>query len=266
MNAGGPGALGLEEVTKDYTVGLRGVRLRALDRVSLTLAPGEICVLLGPNGSGKSTLLKIAAGLLVPTAGRCLVHGEPAGGRAAMCRIGYMPESPVFPGGFTAAECVRHYAALGGAGGAAGVAQADAALAAVGLADWSGREARTLSKGLTQRLALALALVHDPQVLLLDEPTAGVDPRATADMLELLVRLRAAGKTVVVALHQLDQAAELAGRVVLLQSGRMKFAGTRAQFLGPVAAATGSVQSLLAGLRGRYLELLDAAEGEGGTR
>jgi len=277
----------LAGVTKDYCVGLRGVRLRALDRVNLRIAPGEISVLLGPNGSGKSTLLKLLAGLQAPSTGSCRVQGIEAERGRASGRIGYMPESPVFPGGMTVGALLRHYAELSGLDQSAAQRCTAAVLETVGLLNRAAVKVGTLSKGLTQRLALAQALVHEPEVLLLDEPTAGVDPRGAEEMLALIRKLQALGRTIVLSTHQLEQAAALGGRVVLMQAGRVIFSGHWSDFAGagesacfrtePLSpamrdelaawlAARGHTLRDAGGawptLRARYLERLDDATGK----
>ncbi|HRJ45810.1 MAG TPA: ABC transporter ATP-binding protein [Opitutaceae bacterium] len=281
-------AVELADVTKDYSVGLRGVRLRALDRVNLRIAPGEVCVLLGPNGSGKSTLLKLLAGLQAPSAGCCRVEGVDAESARARGLIGYMPESPAFPVGMTVGALLRHYAELSGLDESAAQRCTAAVLETVGLLNRVAVKVGTLSKGLTQRLALAQALVHEPKVLLLDEPTAGVDPRGAEEMLALIRKLQALGRTIVLSTHQLEQAAALGGRVVLMQAGRVIFSGNWPDFAGegesacfrtePLSpamrdelttwlAARGHTLRAAGGawptLQARYLERLDEATGKG---
>jgi ABC-2 type transport system ATP-binding protein len=242
-------AVELAGVTKDYRVGLRGVRLRALDRINLRITPGEICVLLGPNGSGKSTVLKLLAGLQAPSAGCCRVLGVEAERSRASGHIGYMPESPVFPGGVSIVALVRHHAKLSGLDEVAAQRRTAAVLETVGLANRAAAKAGTLSKGLTQRLALAQALVHEPRVLLLDEPTAGVDPRGAEEMMALVRGLQAAGRTIVLSTHQLEQAAVPGGRVVLMQSGRVLFSGGWTDFYGPRGSAGFLTETLSPAMR-----------------
>ncbi len=221
-----PLALELRKVTKDYAVGLRGVRLRALEAVSLEVAPGEVCGLLGPNGSGKSTIMKLFAGLQAPTTGSCWIQGLTRGEANVQGQIGYLPESPAFPTFMTAAEVVRYHAMLSGLDSGAVTTRVAWALDAAGLRAVTGWKAGTLSKGLAQRLGLAQALVHDPEILLLDEPTAGVDPLGVSEMLALIRALKKAGKTIVLTSHQLDQVAAVCDRIVILAAGRRLFAGT----------------------------------------
>jgi len=225
-------ALELRQVTKDYAVGLRGVRLRALDGVSLEVAPGEVCGLLGPNGSGKSTVIKLVAGLQRATSGSCLIKGRASDEAAGQGMIGYMPESPRFPSFLTVAEVVRYHARLSGLTADAATTRTAWALEIAGLQPVGGRKAGTLSKGMTQRLGLAQALVHDPEVLLLDEPTAGVDPLGVAGILALIPELKRTGKTILLSSHLLDHVAAVCDRVVVLGAGRQLFAGTMDELPG----------------------------------
>lgn len=219
-------ALELRHVTKDYAVGLRGVRLRALDGVSFEVAAGEVCGLLGPNGSGKSTVMKLFAGLQRATSGSCLIKGRSSDEAVKQGLIGYMPESPSFPTFMTVAEVVGYHAKLSGLKADAMATRAAWALDITGLKPMAERKAGTLSKGVTQRLGLAQALVHDPEVLLLDEPTAGVDPLGVAGILALIPQLKRAGKTILLSSHLLAQVAAVCDRVVMLGAGRQLFAGT----------------------------------------
>jgi len=225
-------ALELRHVTKDYAVGLRGVRLRALDGVSFKVAAGEVCGLLGPNGSGKSTVMKLFAGLQRATSGSCLIKGRSSGEAVAEGLIGYMPESPSFPSFMTVTEVVRYHAKLSGLTSDAVATRTAWVLEVARLQPMAGRKAGTLSKGMIQRLGLAQALVHDPEILLLDEPSAGVDPLGVAGILALIPALKRAGKTILLSSHLLDQVAAVCDRVVVLGAGRQLFAGTMDELPG----------------------------------
>ncbi|QYM80637.1 ABC transporter ATP-binding protein [Horticoccus luteus] len=224
MDHAGP-ALEARGLTKDFDVGLRGRRLRALDNVNLRVEAGEVFGLLGANGSGKSTLLKIALGLLRASGGECAVLGRPAGVRAVRRSVGYLPESPAFFPHLTGREVVRYFAALSGCAGKAGAARADEVLAQVGLQAAADRAAGGYSKGMRQRLGLAQALVHDPDLLILDEPTAGVDVVGAAAIDALIAGLRARGKTIVLTSHTVTQIAALCDRVTVLERGRVTLSG-----------------------------------------
>jgi ABC-2 type transport system ATP-binding protein len=222
-------ALEFEQVTKDFSPGLGQPRLRALDGVSFQVATGEIVGIFGDNGSGKSTLLKTAAGLLRPTAGRCRIFGLDATNPAARARIGFQPESPGFPDHLSGIEVLRFYAGLSGLVGTLAKARAERVLDQTGLASAATRPVRHYTQGMRQRLGFAQALVHEPSLLLLDEPTAGVDPQGVADLAALLRQMKAAGRSVLLSSHLIDQAGEVCDRIVILVAGRMVYSGSRAE-------------------------------------
>lgn len=224
MDLAGP-ALEARGLTKDFDVGLRGRRLRALDNVSLRVERGEIFGLLGANGSGKSTLLKIALGLLRASAGDCTVLGRPAGVADGRRRVGYLPESPAFFPALTGRELVRYGAALSGCGRTDLGQRVEDSLQTVGLHAAADRAAGGYSKGMLQRLGLAQALVHDPELLILDEPGAGVDFVGAAEIDTLIAGWRAQGKTIVLTSHTVTQIAALCDRVAVLDRGRVTLGG-----------------------------------------
>ena len=217
---------------KDFAVGLRGLRLRAVDHVSLAVRPGEVFGLLGPNGSGKSTTIKLLLGLLEPTAGECTIFGVPSGKVEARRDVGYLPEAPNFYRFLTGRELVMFYGRMCGLVGAALRERVDEMIALVGLAGAADRRVGTYSKGMLQRIGLAQALVHDPRLLILDEPTAGVDPVGSAEISELILALKARGKTVLITSHLLGQIEELCDRVAILDRGRLVAEGRVADLAG----------------------------------
>ncbi len=218
-------AIELRGLTKDYAVGLRGVKLRAVDNLTLSVRAGEIFGLLGPNGSGKSTTIKIILGLLEPTAGTGAIFDVPCGRVEARVDVGYLPESPQFYRFLTGRELVGFYAQMGGVSGARLAARVSEVIAWVGLEDAADRRVGTYSKGMLQRIGLAQALVHDPKLVILDEPTAGVDPGGTAAMTELILQLKAQGKTVLITSHLLAQIESICDRVAILDRGRLLLEG-----------------------------------------
>lgn len=228
----GPPALEVRGLVKDFAVGLRGVKLRAVDRLDLTVAPGEIYGLLGPNGSGKSTTIKVLLGLIEPTAGECRIFGVSSGRVEARRDVGYLPESPYFYRHLSGTELVRFYARLCGMRGASLPGRVAEVLALVGLAGAAERRVGTYSKGMLQRLGLAQALVHDPRLLILDEPTAGVDPVGAAAISELILRLKQQGKTVLITSHLLGQIEDICDRVAILDRGRLIVEGAVRDLVG----------------------------------
>jgi len=226
MIASGSPAVELSGLTKDFALGLRGVRLRAVDNLSLAIAPGEIFGLLGPNGSGKSTTIKVILGLLRPTTGVCRVFGVSSEQVEARLAVGYLPEAPNFYRFLSGRELVTFYGRICGLQGATLAARVVEVMAWVGLAEAADRRVGTYSKGMLQRIGLAQALVHDPQLVILDEPTAGVDPIGAAAITELIRELKARGKTVLITSHLLAQIEEVCDRVAILDKGRLLACGT----------------------------------------
>jgi Cu-processing system ATP-binding protein len=204
------------------TIELTGVSksfgpVEAVKDVSFSLKEGEIVALVGHNGAGKTTLIKMMLGLLRPTAGAVKVLGEdPATGAAEVrTRLGYLPENVSFNPALTGTETLRFYAALK----RAGRGQIAGLLERVGLAAASGRRVRTYSKGMRQRLGLAQALLGHPKVLLLDEPTTGLDPASRRDFYRFLDELRDTGSTILLSSHALSELEGRADRVVIVGRG-----------------------------------------------
>lgn len=216
----------LDHVSKDYPVNLRGQRLRAVDGLDLTVPAGSVYGLLGPNGGGKSTTLKLILGLIVPTRGQVRVFGHEAGSIEARRALGYLPELPHFPRFLTGRELIHHYGRLSGLPTRGLGVRVREMLAWVRLEGAADRRVGTYSKGMLQRIGLAQALVHDPQLVILDEPAAGVDPLALADLSEVLGRLKQAGKTVLITTHQLASVETLCDRVALMHRGRLVVEGS----------------------------------------
>jgi Cu-processing system ATP-binding protein len=194
-------------------------KIEAVRDVSFDLAPGEITALVGHNGAGKTTLLKLMLGLAHPTAGTIRVLGDnPAAGEfAARSKVGYLPENVSFNAALTGREILSFYARLKGEP----VAKALRLLDRVGLGSASARRVATYSKGMRQRLGLAQALIGEPQVLLLDEPTTGLDPALRLSFYEIVQALRDRGATVVLSSHALAELGERADRVVIMSHGAM---------------------------------------------
>jgi ABC-2 type transport system ATP-binding protein len=215
-------AVHIEQLSRRY-----GERL-ALDGVSLDVAPREIVGLLGPNGSGKSTLFRILATLLAPTAGRASVFDHDVVGEPETVRrhLGVVFQQPRLDGKLTAAENVRYHGRLFGLGGASLAAQTAALLERFGLAERAGERVERLSGGLRRRVELAKALVSGPDLLLLDEPSTGLDPVARRDFMAHLHEVRdRMGLTALLTTHVLDEA-ERCDRVAVLHAGRLVAVGT----------------------------------------
>jgi ABC-2 type transport system ATP-binding protein len=218
-------ALELRGLTKDFAIGLRGVKLRAVDHLNLRVDTGQVYGLLGPNGSGKSTTIKILLGLLEPTAGACALFGIESRRVEARRDVGYLPESPYFYRHLTGRELVAFYGRMCGISRAMLKARVADTLATVGLTEAADRRVATYSKGMLQRVGLAQALVHDPKLLILDEPTAGVDPVGSAAISELILKLKSQGKTVLITSHLLGQIEDICDRVAILDRGKLILEG-----------------------------------------
>jgi Cu-processing system ATP-binding protein len=203
----------IRSLTKHYGA------IEAVRDVSFDLHAGEIIALVGHNGAGKTTLLKLMLGLVRPSTGTIRVLGEdPAAGEfAARRRLGYLPENVSFNAALTGREVLSFYARLK----EQPVAQALSLLDQVGLGVASQRRVGTYSKGMRQRLGLAQALIGEPQVLLLDEPTTGLDPALRLEFYEIVEALRSRGATVVLSSHALAELGERAGRVIIMNRGTM---------------------------------------------
>jgi len=199
----------------------------ALDAVSFEVPRGEIFGFVGPNGAGKTTTLRILAALLEPTAGRAFVDGADVIEHPDLVhdRLGYMPDFFGVYDQLTAAEYLDFYAACYRIPKARRKKIAADLLELVGLTDRRDQSVDTLSRGLKQRLCLARALVHDPAVLLLDEPASGLDPRARVEMREILKELQKMGKTIVISSHILPELTELCTMVGIIDQGRMRATG-----------------------------------------
>lgn len=196
-----------------------------VNQVTLELRPG-ITGLVGANGAGKSTLLRLATGQLRPDLGRVQVHGLDAWCAAAKRHVGYCPEVDAFYEEMSGRQFVRAMARLCGYASAEAFDRAESALHFVGMADRADRKLRGYSKGMRQRIKVAQALVHDPQVLVLDEPLSGVDPVGRQEFLDLFRKLAAAGKCLLVSSHELEELEKLTEQVAIMARGRIAAVGT----------------------------------------
>jgi ABC-2 type transport system ATP-binding protein len=241
----------IRELTKDYAVGFWHRRpKRALDCLNLTVEAGEIFGLLGPNGAGKSTTLKILLRLIFPTSGSAQLFGAPLDNVAIHARTGYLPENPHFYDHLTAEEFLNYASDLFGLAVAQRRRRVGDLLEQVGLTSSRATAVGKFSKGMTQRLGIAQALINDPDLIFLDEPMSGLDPLGRREVRNLILQLRTLGKTIFFSTHILSDAETLCDRVAILNHGRLEGAGELRKILNVEVAAT---EVVLEGLRAEGL-------------
>jgi len=213
-------------VTKIFNHRKKRAAVTALSDLSLRVHEGEIFGLLGPNGAGKTTFIKVLLQIVFPTAGRAHMLGAPVGDSAAKARVGYLPENHRYPDFLTGAQVLQYYGKLSGVDSSTLARRVDDRLRLVGMQDWHKTKIRKYSKGMMQRIGLAQALINDPQLVMLDEPTDGVDPLGRKEIRDLLMRLRDEGKTVFLNSHLLSEVEMICDRVAILNKGRLVRVGT----------------------------------------
>ena len=211
----------------------RFTEANAVDGIDLTVPAGGVYGFLGPNGAGKTTTIRILAGLLWPTRGTSRIFGEPvAPGAPVLQRVGALIERPAFYPYLSALENLRVFGTAHGLGSDVLVARAGESLDRVGLAAVAKRKAGGFSTGMRQRLALATALIGRPELVILDEPTNGLDPNGVVDVRELIARLAADGTTVFLSSHVLPEVEQLCDRVAILNAGQIVAEGPTGDLLG----------------------------------
>ncbi len=214
-------AIETQDLSKRYR------KVLAVDRLNLRVERGEVFGLLGPNGSGKTTTILMLLGLTDPSSGQVRVLGrdpvrEPL---SVKRRVGYLPDTVGFYDELSGRENLRYTAALNGLAGRRAEERIEALLRQMGLAEAADRPVRTYSRGMKQRLGLADILIKEPELVILDEPTLGLDPQAAHEFLELIGRLKREGLTVLLASHLLEQVQRVCDRVGLFRKGRMDLVG-----------------------------------------
>jgi ABC-2 type transport system ATP-binding protein len=219
-------ALEFQDVTKTYRRWLGGQQVAALSQVSFSVAEGEVCAFLGPNGAGKTTSISILMGFLYADWGRIRVLGFEPGDVRAKKRIGFVPENFAFYKHMNAEKLLRFHAKL------AGVAEDNAAtlipelIAKVGLSGYGKLKIGRYSRGMVQRLGIAQSLLGDPELLILDEPTSGLDPSGRKEVRDVILSLKAAGKTIFLSSHLLSEVEQVCDQAVIIDRGRVVRAGT----------------------------------------
>lgn len=216
----------------ESTVDIRGVekiyrgKTHALRGVDLSIAPGEVFGLLGPNGAGKSTLVKILMTVIRPTKCTGTMLGKPIGNKATLARVGYLPEHHKFPSYLKGAQVLDFFGAMSGVSRAERKRKAAELLELVDMSAWASTRIGRYSKGMRQRIGIAQSLMNDPQFVVLDEPTDGVDPVGRRDIRNILVRLKDEGRTVFLNSHLLSELEMVCDRVAIMVKGKVTRQGT----------------------------------------
>jgi ABC-2 type transport system ATP-binding protein len=219
-------AIEVSDLKKSYRNGIFRSSFPALAGVSFRVEAGEIFGLVGPNGAGKTTLIKVLLGIVRRSRGDATLLGRPAGHRHSRLQFGYLPENLRIAGHHTANSAMEYYGRLSGLSLSGIRARRNELLESVGLADRASDSVKKYSKGMLQRLGLAQALLHDPDLLILDEPTDGLDPVGRSHVRNLLHRLKEEGKTVFLNSHILPEVEMVCDRVAILDRGLVRAMGT----------------------------------------
>lgn len=219
--AASPPAVQIDHLIKDFPTAFRRRPLRAVNDVSLHIQAGEVYGLIGPNGSGKSTTMKALLGLVAPTSGRCAIFGKDSLKVDSRHEVGFLPENPYFYKHLSGAETLRFYGKLCGMHGMKLESRIRDLLELVGLWDARDRRVGGYSKGMLQRIGLAQALIQEPRLVILDEPTAGVDPLGSRQIRDLIFQLKDRGITVFLCSHLLEQVQEVCDRVGIIAGGTL---------------------------------------------
>jgi ABC-2 type transport system ATP-binding protein len=251
-------AIEIVGLTKDYPVGFWQRRSRrSLDHLTLEIERGEVFGFLGPNGAGKTTTLKLLMGLIFPTSGSARVLGQSIANVGMHREIGYLPEQPYFYDYLTARELLHYYARFSGYSAAERAQRVDKFLARVGLAQAADVQLRKFSKGMLQRVGVAQAILHDPQVIFLDEPMSGLDPVGRREVRDIILELKREGRTVFFSTHILSDAEMLCDRVAVLVGGKLQGVGAPGEM---VSMQSGTMEILFEARPDRALPASLAAQ------
>src|ERR1700704_2284183 len=222
----------IENLTKDYPYGfLQLKKRRALEGLTMQVQAGEVFGFIGPNGAGKSTTIKLLMGLIFPTAGSARILGKPVSDIEMHRNIGYLPEQPYFYDYLTAGELLDYFARFHDFGAAERRERVERMLKKVGLESAGRIQLRKYSKGMLQRVGLAQAILHDPTVVVLDEPMSGLDPVGRREVRDIILELKKEGKTVMFSTHILSDAEMLCDRVGVIVGGKLRGVGAPGQMV-----------------------------------
>ncbi len=259
-------AIEIQGLSKDYRVGFWKKKLQpALKSLDLTVASGEAFGFLGPNGAGKTTTLKLLMGIIFPSSGTASILGQHYLDPAIKKKIGFLPEQPYFYDYLSAPELLGYYAQLSGMPAQERRSQRiHAVLERVGLGDTGNKQLRKFSKGMLQRVGIAQAIIHDPEVVVLDEPMSGRDPLGRHEVRELMQSLKDEGKTIFFSTHILSDAEALCDRVGVIHKGELRGGGVVNDLRSNVA---GKSEVIFEGAHGvaKVADLLSESHVTGGT-
>lgn len=223
----------LSNVSKEFREGIRGKRVKAIEDLSLEVNQGEVFGFLGPNGAGKSTTIKVLMNLIYPDRGSASIAGRDVHETEGRRHVGYLPENPYFYDYLTAEELLWFGGRTSGMTGARIRERTTQLLERVSLTEARKRPLRTYSKGMVQRAGLALALIHEPDVVILDEPMSGLDPLGRKMVGDLIVELKGEGKTVFFSSHILNDVERFCDRAGIIVGGKLRRVGALHELLGP---------------------------------
>ncbi len=252
----------VRRLTKLYRDFWGRVKVRAVEDLTFTVRPGEIFGLLGPNGSGKTTTIKLLLGLLFPTSGEAVVLGRPATDVHKNERIGFLPEETYLYKFLNAEETLHFYGRLFKLSPGERTRRVESLIRMVDLEKARKRPLREYSKGMTRRIGLAQALINDPDLLILDEPTTGLDPIGAGDMKDLLLRLKSQGKTILLSSHLLKDVQDVCDRVAILNAGRLQVLGAVSDLLAVKDVFQVQARGVDEATRARLLEVLRGSGAE----
>jgi len=251
-------AIEIQGLSKNYAVGFWKKQLRpALKSLDLEVNVGETFGFLGPNGAGKTTTLKLLMGIIFPTAGSATILGKDLFDPEIKRKIGFLPEQPYFYDYLSAPELLDYYARLSGVPASLRRQRITDLLKRVGLGDVGNKQLRKFSKGMLQRVGIAQAIIHDPEVVFLDEPMSGLDPLGRHEVRELIQQLKDEGKTIFFSTHILSDAETLCDRVAIIHKGELRGVGVVNDFRSSIAEKTEVVwvgNAALAAVRQLVLE------------
>ena len=256
-----PLAVDIQHLHKEFPTPFRTKKVEAVKDVSIQIKEGEVYGLIGPNGSGKSTTMKALLGLVAPTSGTCSIFGRNSRKTDSRNDVGFLPENPYFYKHLTGAETVRFYGKLCGLSGKSLEEKVSELLNLVGLENAADRRLGGYSKGMLQRIGLAQAIVQDPKLVILDEPTAGVDPVGSREIRDLVIALRERGKTVFLCSHLLEQVQEVCDHVGIIFEGRMVREGKLEDLIAIENQTQLTLENASPELLGKIVKLIGEEEG-----